>query len=250
MSRRANLTITTMASSGVIWPALVLSRTATGQARAQAQVDRSSTWSNRSLPLRRLFPESLEAASAVLTAFPEQAASVHAGSGCRCGGRCFGAGGAEPDSAGAGGCGCAGRVGGCASAECARSGGGCAACACGCCSRSARCRSCCAGCRSCRASRRGCWRRAPAGSSIPEPQPAAEAANVAAPPADAVPAEPVVEVSGVAPPPDGWQSPAAAAAAPVVPTPQLNLPAVPGLPVQLSSEISMPHDLVCEGTAW
>ena len=31
---------------------------------------------------------------------------------------------------------------------------------------------------------------------------------------------------------------------------QVSLPTVPGLPVQLPSELSMPHDLICEGTAW
>jgi hypothetical protein len=31
---------------------------------------------------------------------------------------------------------------------------------------------------------------------------------------------------------------------------QVSLPTVPGLPVQLPSEISLPHDLICEGTAW
>lgn len=31
---------------------------------------------------------------------------------------------------------------------------------------------------------------------------------------------------------------------------QVSLPTVPGLPLQLPSELSMPHDLICEGTAW
>jgi hypothetical protein len=41
------------------------------------------------------------------------------------------------------------------------------------------------------------------------------------------------------------------AAAPGVPAPPaITLPTVPGLPVQLPNELSMPRDLVCEGTGF
>lgn len=249
MSRRANLTITTMASAGVIWPALVLSRTTTAEPAPSPGVP-CLDMVQQFAAAPPTVPESLEAASAVLTAFPEQAASVQpvpvadvvegvsalaapnpaalvpeaagapvASAVAPAPSAPVPAGGAPPVPAVAA---PAAPV-----AEAAAPAAEVAA-----------------------PVAEAAGVASPPEVPSPEPQPAAEAANVAAPPADAVPAEPVVEVSGVAPPPDGWQSPAAAAAAPVVPTPQLNLPTVPGLPVQLSSEISMPHDLVCEGTAW
>ena len=77
MSRRANLTITTMASAGVIWPASWF---------PPVQRPRPSPRPSPGVPCLDMVqqfaaapptvPESLEAASAVLTAFPEQAASV------------------------------------------------------------------------------------------------------------------------------------------------------------------------------
>jgi hypothetical protein len=70
-------------------------------------------------------------------------------------------------------------------------------------------------------------------------------------PVAAVPAAPVSEAAGVVPPLAAPVPPIPAAElAQLVPTPQLILPTVPGLPVPLPGELSLPHDLVCEGTAW
>jgi hypothetical protein len=78
---------------------------------------------------------------------------------------------------------------------------------------------------------------APAAAPIAEAAPVAEAAGILAPPAPPVPVVPVPAAVGIPPVPP--------VAVPIAPIAQ----AVPGFPL-LPSALPVPHDLVCEGTAW
>jgi hypothetical protein len=83
--------------------------------------------------------------------------------------------------------------------------------------------------------------------AAPVTEAAAEVAALVAD--DSVVAAPIVDSAGVVP----------SAPVPVVPdigslgslaTSALPVPSVPGLPIPLPQAVSLPHDLICEGTAW
>jgi hypothetical protein len=60
---------------------------------------------------------------------------------------------------------------------------------------------------------------------------------------------PLADAAGIVPPPAVPVIPDVGALASMLPS-ALPLPSVPGLPVPLPQAVSLPHDLICAGTAW